>query len=79
MKTERKVVTNRVFLIGLDDLYRYAMKRHESDELLGCARSTAAVLDVGPADVPIEGCHTESRILDRLSRETLSSRPVLIR
>ena len=29
VKTERRVVNNRVFLLGLDELYREAMKRHE--------------------------------------------------
>jgi len=53
-------VTNRVFLLGLDDLYRAAMKRHESTELLQCARAVASSLNVEAADVPIEGYYTES-------------------
>ena len=59
MKTERRIVNNRVFLLGLDDLYREAMKRHERDELLRCARETAAAVSVAPADVPIEGYYSE--------------------
>lgn len=27
--TERRIVDNRVFLIGLDELYRSAIKKHE--------------------------------------------------
>jgi hypothetical protein len=61
MKTERRIVNNRVFLLGLDELYREAMKRHERDELLRCARETASVLSVAPADVPIEGYYAEDQ------------------
>jgi len=39
-----QVVTNRVFLLGLDELYRDAMKRHERGELLACARRVATTL-----------------------------------
>jgi hypothetical protein len=34
MKTERKIVNNCVFLLGLDETYRESMKQHERDELL---------------------------------------------
>ena len=34
---EVHIVDNRVFLLGLDELYRKAMKRIESVELLACA------------------------------------------
>lgn len=37
MSTERRVVDNRFFSLGLDGLYRDAMKEHERGELLGCA------------------------------------------
>jgi hypothetical protein len=59
MNVETRVVDNRIFLLGLDELYREAMKRHESDELLGCAQDTARKLGVAPADVPVEGYYTE--------------------
>src|SRR4051794_3800522 len=68
MAVERRVVDNRVFLLGLDDLYRDAMKRHERDELLRCARETAAVLEVPPADVPIEGYYNEDEALTEYFR-----------
>jgi hypothetical protein len=68
MKTERRVVTNRVFLLGLDELYRGAMKRHESDELLRCARETAGALAVTPAVVPIEGYYGEDARLTEYFR-----------
>ena len=55
----RHVVDNRVFLFGLDQLYREAMKPHERGELLSCARHVAQWLGVGPADVPVEGYYTE--------------------
>jgi len=53
------VVDNRVFLLGLDELYRNAVKKHEQGELLACARRVASVLNVLPAVVPIEGYYTE--------------------
>jgi hypothetical protein len=53
------VVDNRVFLLGLDELYRTAIQKHESTELLGCAQRVAAALAVPPASVPIEGYYTE--------------------
>jgi hypothetical protein len=68
MLTERRVVTNRVFLLGLDDLYREAMKRHEREELLRAARETAAALAVVPADVPIEGYYSEDAPLTEYFR-----------
>jgi hypothetical protein len=59
MNAERRIVDNRVFLLGLDKLYRKAMKRHESDELLKCAQVMAAKLNVAPAEVPVEGYYSE--------------------
>jgi hypothetical protein len=57
--TERRVVDNRVFLLGLDELYRAAMKQHEREELLICARRVAGALHVKPANVPVEGYYAE--------------------
>jgi len=55
MRAERCVVDNRVFLLGLDDLYRQAIKWHERLELFACAKKVSGALGVAPADVPIEG------------------------
>jgi len=66
--TVEHIVDNRVFLLGLDQLYRTRMKRHESTELLTCARAVAAKLDVPPADVPIEGYYGETRRLTEYFR-----------
>ncbi len=68
MRIERFVVDNRVFLLGLDELYRESMKAHERDELLICARAIAAALSVEPADVPIEGYYTEDEALTEYFR-----------
>jgi len=57
------VVDSRVFLLGLDALYRKAMKRHERVELLACARTVAQALSIRPADVPIEGYYDEDESL----------------
>jgi hypothetical protein len=59
MSVEHCIVDNTVFLLGLDSLYRDAMKGHERGELLACARELAEVLDVAPAAVPIEGYYGE--------------------
>lgn len=62
------VVDNRVFLLGLDGLYRDAMKQHERMELLLCARRVARRLGVGPADVPVEGYYAEEKELTEYFR-----------
>ena len=59
MSSERRVIDNRVFLLGLDELYREAMKLVERGELLMCARRVASALDASPEDVPIEGYYAE--------------------
>jgi hypothetical protein len=66
--TVEHIVDNRVFLVGLDQLYRTRMKRHESTELLTCARAVAATLNVPPAEVPIEGYYGETRRLTEYFR-----------
>jgi hypothetical protein len=59
MFTERHVVDNRVFLFALDQLYREAIKPHEREELLGCARHVASALSVTAAAVPVEGYYAD--------------------
>ena len=56
-------VNNRTFLLGLDELYREAMKTHERGELLDCARHVANALDVQPRRVPVEGYYAEEQDL----------------
>jgi hypothetical protein len=60
---ERRIVDNRTFLLGLDKLYRDAIKPHEQGELLKCARQVAAVLHIPPKDVPVEGYYAEDQRL----------------
>ena len=60
---EVHIVDNRVFLLGLDELYRSAMKRIESVELLACAREVALMLHVKPANEPVEGYYAEDKLL----------------
>ena len=59
LPTRRCILDNRVFLLGLDGLYREAVKPHERGELLICARKVADVLCVQAADVPVEGYYSE--------------------
>lgn len=68
MIVDRRVVDDRVFLLGLDKLYRDAMQPHERGELLTCARKVAAVLRVSPADVPVEGYYAEEEALTEYFR-----------
>jgi hypothetical protein len=68
MHIKRLVVDNRVFLLGLDELYRELMKTHERGELLVCARAIATALSVEPADVPIEGYYIEDAALTEYFR-----------
>ena len=65
---EHRIVDNRTFLLGLDKLYRDAIKPHERGELLTCARHVAAVLHVPPKNVPIEGYYTEDQLLTEYFR-----------
>ena len=57
------IVDDRAFVLGLDELYRTAMKRQERHPLLLCAREVASALGIGPADVPIEGYYHEEEEL----------------
>jgi hypothetical protein len=63
MSVETRIVNNAVFVLGLDDLFRDAMKAHERTELLDAAKATADTLSVFPADVPIEGYYNEDEEL----------------
>jgi len=58
-----RTITNQVLVLGLDGLYRDAMKRHEAGELLQCARAVADCLGVFPAGVPVEGYYAETEPL----------------
>lgn len=62
------IVDNRVFLLGLDALYREAIRPHESVELLACARTVAGALKVRPAEVPVEGYYAEDHSLTEYFR-----------
>lgn len=58
-KVDVHVIDNRVFLLGLDKLYRKAMKSKERGELLSCARRVASAIHVTPANEPVEGYYAE--------------------
>lgn len=63
-----RIVDNRVFLLGLDQLYREAMKQHERTELLQCARDTANALGIPPSNAPVEGYYYEDEKLTEYFR-----------
>ncbi len=52
---EERVVDDRVFLRGLDQMYRDGIMLHERGELLRAARVVAVKLDVERADIPADG------------------------
>lgn len=57
---ERHVVDNRLFIIGLDELYRSSMKELEATHLLECARTVARALGATAVSAPVEGYYAES-------------------
>lgn len=57
------IIDDRIFLIGLDELYRQAMQQHERHELLGCARDVARTLRVAPKSFPVEGYYGQDASL----------------
>jgi len=63
VNTVHRVVTDYIFLLGLDELYREAIKRHECGELLDCARHVTSALRISPENDPVEGYYTESEAL----------------
>jgi FHA domain len=54
------LVDNRVFMLGLNELYRDAMKQFESSRLLQSARGVATALHVTPGRFPIEGYYADT-------------------
>ena len=62
------IVDNRTFVLGLDWIYRSAMKRHEAGELLSAARVVTKHLGLSPAAVPLEGYYAESAELSEYFR-----------
>lgn len=59
---------DRAFLLGLDHLYRQAVKQLESETLLPLARNVAGTLGVAPANLPIEGYYGETAALTEYFR-----------
>jgi hypothetical protein len=64
----QRIVDNRVMLLGLDELYRTAVKEHERTELLVCAQRVSTVLRQAIADVPVEGYYSEDSALSTYFR-----------
>lgn len=59
LPTRTFVVDDRVFLLGLDYLYRERMQEFEAQELLPCARAVARALGVSALAGPVEGYYAE--------------------
>ena len=82
--TEERIVDDRMFLLGLDELYRTGIKAHERAELLVAAREVASALGLPPvsADAPVEGYYGDNaelreyfRLLRALQKVDVSARP----
>jgi hypothetical protein len=80
--TVERVVDDRLFLLGLDELYRTGIKLHERTELLEGARTLAQALEITPAGVPVEGYYSEDeqlreyfRLMRALQQVDASARP----
>ena len=54
------LVDNRVFMLGLNELFRDAMKQFESSRLLQSARGVATALHMTPGRFPIEGYYADT-------------------
>jgi hypothetical protein len=67
-RTVNRVVDNRVFILGLAELYRTAITPHEHKELLPAARAVAARLGVAPDPVPLEGHYGHDKKLTEYFR-----------
>jgi hypothetical protein len=65
---EERIVDDRVFLRGLDQMYRDAVMLHERGELLRAARAVAEKLGVRPADVAAEGYYAKDEKLTEYFR-----------
>lgn len=76
MPAQTRIVDNRVFLLGLDQLYHERMKLHESEELLRAARSVCRALSVEPYGGPVEGYYAESDALAEYFRRMRALRDV---
>jgi len=61
--TDCRVVDNRVFLLGLDNMYREQMKQCEENELLSHAQNLVDNLGIKISNVPTEGYYHENRRL----------------
>lgn len=58
--SDKRIIDNRVFLLGLDALFREAQKRYETSILLPIVRDIKDDLALTPQDVLIEGYYTET-------------------
>jgi hypothetical protein len=80
--TVERVVDDRLFLVGLDELYRTGVKLYERTELLAGAQAVASALEVRPDDAPVEGYYAEDdklkdyfRLMRALQRVDATARP----
>lgn len=67
-KQMQTVVDNRLFVVGLSELFRQEMKIYEVQVLLPLAEEACNALRLPPADVPIEGYYYESDALAKFFR-----------
>ena len=62
------LVTDRLFIIGLTELFRRQMKDHEINTLLPLAQKVCSILGLTPVNIPLEGYYADSPTLSQYFR-----------
>lgn len=62
------IVGDRLFVVGLCELFRQEMKVYEATTLLPLAETACRAFGLSPAPVPVEGYYSESQELSRFFR-----------
>jgi len=62
------IVGDRLFVVGLSELFRHNVKIYEATTLLPLAETACKACGLSPAPVPVEGYYSESQELSRFFR-----------
>lgn len=67
-RTVDRVVDDRALILGIDELFRAGITRHEHHELLDAARTVARMVGVPPYDGEVEGRYSADPLLEEYFR-----------